>query len=166
VDLDDGFASKGIDFLGRCKYGQDETTVILCICRIVRVCALHGFYPEDVVKIVLMHELAHFVTLLGTNSKAQWGISPEEDAREKEDVAQEATHLLLRVAGYGHLVQVFDALSQLCPCKYNIWRQRWKQQLKSNDLEAVLTVFRNKIRDLRLSPPPPMGDQHEFSGYE
>ena len=56
---------------------------------------------EDVTRIVLIHELAHFVTLLGTISGALWVGTPEEGCSEKEDVAQDATRLLLRVAGYG-----------------------------------------------------------------
>src|ERR1700730_11647909 len=71
-DVDDGILSKGIDFLGRYEHGASEITVTLNICRITRFSARHGFHPEDVVKIVLLHELAHFVTHLGTASGEHW----------------------------------------------------------------------------------------------
>lgn len=152
-DLDEGIASKGLDFLGRYEYGPSEIVVILFICRIKEFSAKHGFHPEDVTQIVLIHELAHFVTHLGTNSGLLWVDFCESTREEKEAFAQEATHLLLRVAGYGHLVHVFDSLSHLCPCKYNTWRQTWKQrqQSKNNDCEAVLGDFRQRIL---LKRPP------------
>jgi hypothetical protein len=121
--------------------------VTLNFCRIASLCATHGFNREDVDKIVLIHEFAHFVTLIVTNSDARWGASSEEKADKKEDVAQEATHLLLRVAGYGHLVHVFDSLSHLCPERYNTWRKTWADQLKNKEtIDAILKHFRAKIR--------------------
>lgn len=115
-DLDEGVASKGIDFLGLYEHGSGEITVTLFICRIMKFCARHGFHLDDVVKIVLIHELAHFVTHLGrSQSGAFWQNFCEATSEEKEEFAQEATHLLLKVAGYGHLVHVFDSLSTHCP---------------------------------------------------
>jgi hypothetical protein len=143
-NLDEGFGIKGIDFLG--EYQPSEVIVTLFICRIREFSAKHGFHPEDVTKIVLIHELAHYVTHLGiSDTGACWDFCGAK-SESKEDFAQEATHLLLRVAGYGHLVQVFDALSHLCPPKYDTWRTRWQQQLKSkNKLDAVLEVFRKRL---------------------
>jgi hypothetical protein len=150
-DLDRGIEENGIDFLGRYEHGAEEITVKLHICRIVRFCARHGFNREDVIKIVLIHELAHFVTHLGTKeSEAYWEDFWKPDSGEKEEFAQEATHLLLRVAGYGHLVNVFDALSHLCPPRYNTWRQKWEGHLKKkNTLDSILKDFRDQIFELR-----------------
>lgn len=67
-DLDEGVETQGIDFLGRYEYEPNEITVTLHICRMMKFCAKHGFHREDVIKIVLIHELAHFVTHLGTDS--------------------------------------------------------------------------------------------------
>jgi hypothetical protein len=148
---DEGVGIKGIDFFGLYEYQPNEVKVTLFICRIREFSAKHGFHPEDMTKIVLIHELAHFVTHLG-ESKCEkfWAGFCTAESETKEEFAQEATHLLLRVAGYGHLVQVFDALSHLCPPKYDTWRQTWKQQLKDkNNLEAILTVFRKRILKLR-----------------
>jgi hypothetical protein len=64
-DLDEGVEAKGINFLGRYENGPKTITAALNVCRIVRFCARHGFYQEDVIKIVLIHELAHFVTHMG-----------------------------------------------------------------------------------------------------
>jgi hypothetical protein len=114
------------------------------------LCATQGFNREDVGKIVLIHELAHFVTHLGTISGTYWDAFSKEESDKKEDVAQEATHLLLRIAGYGHLVQVFDALSQLCPAKYDTWRKTWAEQLKNKEtLDSILRKFRMGLLKLR-----------------
>jgi hypothetical protein len=148
---DGGIGIGGIDALGR--YDSGKVVVILDFGRIAKLCATHGFHREDVVKVVLIHELAHFVTHLGTNSGACWEGFCDEESEKKEDAAQESTHLLLRVAGYGHLVQVFDALSQLCPSKYNTWRNTWDGQLKSKEtLDSILRKFPASILDLRPKP--------------
>jgi hypothetical protein len=163
-DLNEGLASKGIDFLGLYECGANEITVTLYICRILKFCAVFGFEREDAVKIVLIHELAHFVTHLGTASGAYWDAFSKEDSSKKEDVAQEATHLLLRVAGYGHLIQVFDALSQLCPSKYDSWRTTWQDQLKRGaSLDSTLSEFRTRLQVLR--PTPTRGFSHGMEDY-
>jgi hypothetical protein len=148
---DGGIGTGGIDALG--QYDSAEVVVRLDLCQIAKACATHGFNREDAIKVVLIHELAHFVTLVGTNSGALQGGSPDEKDYT-EDVAQEATHLLLRVAGYGHLVQVFDALSQLCPPIYDSWRTTWgKDQLKRGaSLDSILSDFRAKLQVLRQKP--------------
>jgi hypothetical protein len=155
-DLDEGIASKGIDFLGRYKYESSEIVVILFIRRIKEFSAEHCFHPQDVTKIVLIHELAHFVTHLGTDSGRYWADFSERTStfEEKEAFAQEATHLLLRMAGYDHLVHVFDSLSHLCSQEYNDWRRTWKQPQKSknNNFDGVLEDLREKIRDKRPQP--------------
>jgi len=152
-DLEGSIEAGGIDFLEQYEYGQDDLTITLNICRIMRFCTRHGFHPEDVVQIVLIHELAHFVTHLSTASGACWEDFGKATSEQKEDLAQEATHLLLRVGGYGHLVQVFDALSQLCPPKYDKWRQTWAEQVKSREtLDSILKKFRMGLQKLRKPP--------------
>jgi hypothetical protein len=149
-DTDGEIGTEGIDALG--QYDSQQIVVTLNFCRIARLCATQGFNREDVGKIVLMHELAHFVSIFGTNSGALWGSSDEEDSTEKEDVAQEATHLLLRIAGHGHLVQVFDALSQLCPAKYDNWRKTWAEQVKCKEtIDSILKQFQARLLKLRKS---------------
>jgi hypothetical protein len=162
-DLDEGVGSKGIDFLG--LYESAEGRVTLNVCRIRKFSFRHALHLDDAVKIVLIHELAHYVTHLGTNSGAYWEDFWKADSREKEEFAQDATHLLLRVAGYGHLVNVFDSLSHLCPKEYNSWRQTWKQRRKSkhSDLSGVL-VRRSPTKDY---PEASSGDRSSvFSGND
>jgi hypothetical protein len=144
-DLDEGVKSKGIDFLG--LYEPNKVTVTLNICRIVKLCARHGFQREDVIKIVLIHELAHFVTHLGTTEcKAHWEDFCKAES-EAEEFAQEATHLLLRAAGYGYLVHVFESLSPLCPPQYNKWQDKWRETWKPlmNNLGEVLQDFQKRL---------------------
>lgn len=168
-DLDECVESKGIDFLGLYEHGSGEITVTLFICRIMKFCARYGFHQEDVIKIVLIHELAHFVTHLGMlDSGAYWEKFCEATSEKKEEFAQEATHLLLRVAGYGHLVHVFDSLSTHCPKKYQEWREAWKQHLKNKkSLDAVLTVFRAGILKPReISKKATMHDPLNVEPYD
>jgi hypothetical protein len=151
-DLDDGVKSKGIDFLG--LYEPNKVTVTLNICRIVKFCARHGFQREDVIKIVLIHELAHFVTHLGkTECEVNWEdfSNPKSEA---EEFAQEATHLLLRAAGYGYLVHVFESLSPLCPPQYNKWQDKWRETWKRlmNNLGEVLQDFQKRLPIKRQIP--------------
>jgi hypothetical protein len=149
LDLDEGLADESIDFLG--LYEPAKCLVTLQVCRIRNIAFRHGFHIEDVIKVVLIHELAHFVTHLGM-SKCQlyWEGFCDAKSETLEDFAQEATHLVLRVAGYDHLVHVFDSLSHLCPPKYDIWRETWERQLKNKDkLDAVLNEFRGRILEQR-----------------
>jgi hypothetical protein len=150
-NLDERIKSKGIDFLGRYEFKGSEITVTLCICRIIKFCTRHGFNREDITKIVLIHELAHFATHLGVSDiGAYWEGFCGATSEEKESFAQDATHLLLRVAGYGYLVHVFGAVSHLCPQKYNTWRQGWEGHLKNKVmLDTVLEVFQDKILNIR-----------------
>ena len=56
----------------------------------------------------------------------------------------------LQVAGYGHLVHVFDAMSRLCPQQYNTWRKIWDAQVKRNGtLRRMLVDFQKRISELR-----------------
>jgi hypothetical protein len=153
-DLDEGVESQGFDFLGRYENGPNIIKATLNICRIVRFCARHGLHREDVIKIVLIHELAHFVTHSGMDSGVYWEDFGKATPEQKEDFAQEATHLLLRVAGYNQLLLVFDNMSNHFDKKYGKWRETWKRQLKNNDnLDAVLRHFRATI----LKPRAPIG---------
>jgi hypothetical protein len=58
-----------------------------------------------------------------------WKGFSEADSEPKERIAQEATNLLLMVAGFDSLLCAFDNLSILCSEKYNLWRKEWKKQL-------------------------------------
>lgn len=149
-DLDEGIEREGIDFLG--LYEPKKIRVTLCVCRIRNFASRHGFHLDDVIKIVLIHELAHFVTHLGmSKSQVYWNGFCKAESETQEEFAQEATYLLLKVADYGHLVHAFDSLSNHCPPKYNKWRQTWKQQLKKkNNSDAVLSDF--QARNLQLRP--------------
>jgi hypothetical protein len=164
-DLDEGVESQGVDFLGRYENGLNAIMATLNICRIVRFCARHGFHREDVIKIVLIHELAHFVTHVGMNSEAYWEDFSKATSERKEDFAQEATHLLLRVAGYDHLVLVFDSISNHCDKKYGTWRETWKQQLKNKDnLDAVLKDFQARLLKRRKNVE--RGSSHDTPDYQ
>jgi len=148
-DLEEGIASEGIDFFG--QYDPNEIKVTLNTCRMRRFATRHGFQFEEIIKIVLIHELAHFVTHHGKaiphnfNSALTpsdlyevaagqiWLSFARADDNVREDLAQKATNLYLRMACYGNLVQVFDSLANHSPQKYNSWRDEWKKQSKNPD---------------------------------
>lgn len=141
-EVDEGILRDGIDFLG--QYDPNETMVTLNMCRIRRYALKHGFHFEDVITIVLVHELAHFVTHLAESTcGAYWEEFGSAESETVEQFAQEATHLTLRAAGFGHLVHVFDSSSNHCPSKYHTWRKTWKSC--KNELGAAVQDFRVRL---------------------
>jgi hypothetical protein len=175
-DLDEDVLIKGIDVFG--QYDPTESLITLCMCRMRRFATRHGFQFEDVVTIVLIHELAHFVTHRGKSGDCEsWAIfeandseTEEESKKVIEDMAQQATHLYLRVARYGRLVQVFDSLSNDSPDRYKAWRHEWKNQTKpptsKNYLNKALEAFQGKLAEERKKRPPERADIHEITGYD
>jgi hypothetical protein len=149
-DVDEGVLTNGIDFFG--QYDPDKMEVTLQICRMRRFATRHGFHLEDVLTIVVIHELAHFVTHLGKSDSSKcWVEFGKSEPETVEDIAQQATNLYLRVASYGQLVQVFYSLSDYCPEKYNTWRDTWKEHFKNKDssFETALRNFRQKLCEAR-----------------
>src|SRR5262249_47365201 len=80
------------------------------------------------------------------------------DSKQVESAAQQATHLYLRVAGYGQLVQVFESVSRHCPDIYNDWREKWRKQTNVPGSRAsgfaiyfrpVIEAFREELREER-----------------
>ena len=85
-----------------------------------------------------------------SKSGLSWRDFCTAESETKEKFAQEATHLLLRMAGYDYLVHVFDALSQLGPPEYNTWRKTWADHLESKQrLDSILKIFRVRLLELR-----------------
>ena len=137
-DIDEGIREKGIDFLGLYSSTPASVEITLFMCRIRRFAARYGFHFEDVIKITLIHELAHFVTHLGRSVDPEcWVAFGNAEPKHVETTAQQATHLYLRVAGYGQLVQVFDSVSHHCPEIYNDWREKWEKQTRTSGLRAL-----------------------------
>jgi hypothetical protein len=148
-DMEEGILSEGIDFFG--QYHPDKIKITLNMCRMRRFATRHGFHFEDVIKIVLIHELGHFVTHRGKATETVacnvlepngiyrvatdrvWQQFGSGDASVIENHAQKASNLYLRIAGYGNLPQVFDALFSYCPKQYNSWRDTWREQSKNVD---------------------------------
>jgi hypothetical protein len=168
-DVDEGLSTKGIDFFG--QYDPEEMVVTLQMCRMRRFATRHGFHLEDVLTIVVIHELAHFVTHLGKSdsSKCWVAFGKPEPAETVEDIAQQATNLYLRVASYGQLVQVFDSLSEYCPKKYKTWRDTWKKHFKNKDssFETALRNFRQELCEARKKEAvPEIECLHECYNYD
>ncbi len=171
-DVDEGLERDGIDFLGQYAFNEkNETTVTLNMCRIRRLTTRHGFHFEDVVKIVLLHELAHFVTHRGKSLCPEcWVAFEAASSEQKESIAQQATHLYLRVAGYGQLVQVFHEVSHDCPLKYNDWMNKWKRSTRgfaAESFKMALQQFRAELFASRKKEwVPDKEDIHDMTGYD
>jgi hypothetical protein len=169
-NLDEEIPSKGIDVFAECD--PSKSLITLCLCRMRRFATRHDFQFEDVITIVLVHELAHYVTHEGkSHSCGRWDTFGESGSEDViEDIDQQATHLYLRVARYGKLVQVFDSLSNDCPHRYKTWRSEWKKQTRlatsDNCLEQALGVFRNKLAEERKRKPPQREEIHDIIGYD
>jgi hypothetical protein len=156
-EVDEWITPDGKDILG--QYDPVETTVTLNMCKIKKYALRHGFHFEDIITIVLVHELAHFITHLAKSRKC-WGNWKEFESAKSETIeqfAQEATNLALRAAGYGHLVHVFDSSSRHCPPKYDTWRECWRSC--KNDLEKALKDFQKRLGE-EARPPFEHEDLH------
>jgi hypothetical protein len=91
-DVDEGLSTKGIDFFG--QYDPGENVVTIYMCRIIRFVVRHGFHVEDVVTIVSIHELAHFVTHLGKSDSSKcWVAFGQANEEALESSAQQLTNL-------------------------------------------------------------------------
>lgn len=166
-DIED-LGEEGIDFFGR--YDPEEREVTLKICRMRRFATRYGFHFEDVLTIVMIHELAHFVTHLGkADSSECWVEFGKSEPGTVEDIAQQATNLYLRVASYGQLVQVFDSLSNYCPKKYNTWQDKWKEHFKGRDgsFKTAIRDFRKELCEARKKEAVPemahMGEIYDYN---
>jgi hypothetical protein len=160
-EIDEGVAQHGIDFLGQYSPAPreketEESTIKLCMCRMRRFATRHALHFEDVITITLIHELAHFVTHVGKSDFPECWLEFRKAgaAEDVESTAQQATHLYLRIAGYGYLVQVFDYVSHKCPKVYNDWREKWKNQTKlpgspARHFRAALEDFQKELRQRR-----------------
>lgn len=179
-DVDEGVKKDGIDFFGLYSIAEKaETTVTLFMCRIRQFAGRYGFHFQDVVTIVLIHELAHFVTHCGRSKDRDcWAEFFGEKSRTEdvEGKAQQATHLYLRTAKYGNLVQVFDRFSNHCPPDYRRWRCEWEKQIRihasepkdsRNYLQPVLEAFRNDLAAKRRKHATAERNEiHDRIGYD
>lgn len=181
-DIDEGVLAHGIDFLGLYSLEPagaktDETTITLFMCRIRRFAARHGLHFEDVIRITLIHELGHFVTHVGKSACPEcWVAFETADPKHVESAAQQATHLYLRVAGYGQLIQVFDTVSSHCPDIYNDWREKWKKQTNVSGsptfgsgsyFRPAMEAFREELCEQRKKEyVPEMECMHTIYNYD
>jgi len=174
-ELDEAITSKGIDAFG--QYDPSKSQITLYLCRMRRFATRHGFQFEDVITIVLIHELAHFVTHRGKSDDCDsWAIFEETDSETQkesktlmEDIAQQATHLYLRGARHGQLVHVFDSLSNYSPDRYRTWRDAWKKQTKPptlNNYSQALSAFRDSLAKQRKSSVSEREEIQDIIGYD
>jgi hypothetical protein len=168
-DVHEGVSTRGIDFFG--QYDPEEMTVTLQMCLMKRFAGSHGFHLEDVLTIVLIHELAHFVTHLGVSDSANRWVAFEnrELIEAVEDIAQQATNLYLRVARYGPLVQVFESLSIYSPRPYQTWRDAWMNHFRNKDasFQTAIRDFQHEVREARKKESvTQVENSHEISGYD
>ena len=91
--------------------------------RIQRFAEVHAFSPTHVQQVVLVHELAHYVTHRGMRGPKYWKDFPNAGRAHKEKLAQIATWLFLTKAGLETHLHAFWFMSQRSPQEYQSWEK-------------------------------------------
>jgi hypothetical protein len=116
-DLKDG----GFDTLG--KYLPDESTVKIDPDKCRKLDNEYGAELGSVELIVLVHELAHFVSHIGVGQPTMrsWVHFKTSKAEDLERVAQAFTYLWIRRRQDSNLMTVFAKMSEHSPRDYRQW---------------------------------------------
>jgi hypothetical protein len=106
----------GIDLLGKYCFEDSTVTIYVDSCRKV-VGRYHGVNSLDaLIKVVLVHELAHLAT-----HRHLLGSSPDASDHFWEYTAQCATYAFLKSADNANPLEVFELLSPHQPFFYQTW---------------------------------------------
>lgn len=135
--IKEGLEKGGLDILGVYRSRKNEIAIDYDKCE--KVADEFHFPPEDIVLIVLIHELAHFVTHKGLghalNEWHEFSLSHwHEDSRDMaEQTAQALTYLWLLKWGSKEKTEVFQKLSDLAPQQY----REWEKQMKDKEFDRA-----------------------------
>jgi len=126
----------------------------------------NGLEPGLVAQVVLIHEIAHYVTHLGKGDDGKiWKDFTSEAKGNKEGAAQAATWLYLRKHRKSDALYVFDCLTENAPAEYQGWKEwkNWKiEDPDSSSLEKDIESFRESL--IKVSRLASKKDCREFEG--
>ena len=160
-ESDGGPGRGGIDVLG--KYSPTDSTITIYVdsCRKVDLVYGDGRKLERLIKVVLIHELAHLITHKGFNPK---NLGKEND-HVWEYTAQCAAYAYLKIHGEPEDLKIFEDLSPHQPFIYRTWEGlKAVESVRSKNL--IADVVKSIFCALNEPEPTKIENQHEFSGYE
>jgi hypothetical protein len=131
---DGGPGHNGLDALGKYSLGDSTITTYVDSCRKTESEYSDGSWKlENLIKVVLIHELAHLITHKGFNLKG------DEANHVWEYTAQCATYAYLKIHGGPEDLKAFEQLSPHQPFIYKTWKS----------LRAVESVYdENRVAEL------------------
>lgn len=147
-DILDDLREGGIDTLGR--YFPKTSSVIIDRKKCEKLDGQFGSPHGTVEKIVLIHELAHFVSHIGIGepTKRDWRNFENAKSWDVERVAQAFTYLFIRRTEDQVLMNVFARLSAGQSEKY----QQWEKDLSTEQVfdmawgKAVIDLWKTSFR--------------------
>jgi hypothetical protein len=156
---DGGPGHNGFDLLGKYSLGDSMITVYVDSCRRAVSEYSDGIWKlENLIKVVLIHELAHLITHIGFDLKG------DETNHVWEYTAQCATYAYLKIYGEPEDLKAFQQLSPHQPFIYRTWESlKAVESVQSKNLVAA--VVKSVFSALKEPPPPGFEDQHFTSGY-
>jgi len=134
-ESDGGPGRGGFDALGKYSLGNSTITIYVDSCRKAESEYSDGSWKlEHLIKVVLIHELAHLITNKGFDVEK---LGSEND-HVWEYTAQCATYAYLKIYGNAEDLETFDQLSAHQPFIYRTWEA----------LKAIESVHSNLVTDV------------------
>ena len=117
------FKEKGFEALGTYHALEADPFITLYRNAIQEYSQEHDLDPNLVTKVVLIHELAHYITHLGNAPVGGiWKNFSNASQNDKEGTAQVATWLFLRKYGHNDEMTVFNKITSTAPPEYKKWK--------------------------------------------
>jgi hypothetical protein len=113
--------------------------------------------PEAYAKVVMLHELAHFITHQGAEENGRHWESFPSGSDIVEIVAQVATEDVIRTK-YSTLLPAFEALLEGAPLKYRDHRRivkKLREEFSSSKINSAYAEFWYFFRNIIKSPKAP-----------
>jgi predicted Zn-dependent protease with MMP-like domain len=153
-----GLGKGGLDLLGRYRFDNSMVTIYIDSCRKVEQWC--DVPLDQLLHVVLVHELAHLMTHRGFG--AQESLSPHF----WEYTAQCATYAYLHRHN-AEALKVFKKLSPYQPFIYQTWESLEALRAPSGDkFEALVKDVFSAFAKESLDPPVvEIEDMHEFTGW-
>jgi hypothetical protein len=151
----------GLDLLG--TYHRSDSLVTIYIDSCFKAARRYSVLLDDLVDVVLVHELAHLVTHRG------FGVD-DLSSRFMEHTAQCATYAYLKPSS-GEALKAFELLSPHQPFIYRTWeglKELPKTEMvimsRPDEVQEVVKAFFQKV--LHTLRPPDRGEIQDCVGYD
>jgi hypothetical protein len=161
AERDGGPGRGGIDLLGKYSLSDSTVTVYVDSCRKVVGRKYGGVdYLEELIEVVLIHELAHLIT----DRVYKLEYNDENDSVHLwEYTAQCATYAYVSTRREKDL-EMFQQLSSHQPFIYRTWEGL--KAVERFHAKRIVKVVQSIFSALKEPPPPEIEDTHFTSGFE